>query len=235
MNMKVKTPLLVGVTALAFILSACDRPSADTAINSPATASAQTVTQSTPVPAAPNAPVQPTAEANSNDGNAPDLSPTETAVPAVQPNPTEAAPQPTAVPPQPTEVPAVVVAQSTPAPAASSASCTNPYTVQSGDRLFSIGRTCNVNPYAIAQANNIRGPYYWIYPGQNLIIPGINNGGNPTPQPTSVPGTNTYTVKAGDNLFRISLMFGKSMQAIAAANGLSNYNLIFIGQVLTIP
>lgn len=44
-----------------------------------------------------------------------------------------------------------------------------------------------------------------------------------------------YVVQPGDNLFRISLRFGRSMDAVAAANGITNYALIYAGQVLIIP
>jgi LysM repeat protein len=44
-----------------------------------------------------------------------------------------------------------------------------------------------------------------------------------------------HVVVPGDNLFRISLRYGVSMQAIASANGITNFNLIFVGQRLTIP
>lgn len=44
-----------------------------------------------------------------------------------------------------------------------------------------------------------------------------------------------HVVQAGENLFRISLRYNVSMDAIAQANGLTNRNLIFIGQQLVIP
>lgn len=44
-----------------------------------------------------------------------------------------------------------------------------------------------------------------------------------------------YTVKAGDNLYRIGLAHNVRYQDIAAANNLANPNLIFVGQVLCIP
>ncbi len=44
----------------------------------------------------------------------------------------------------------------------------------------------------------------------------------------------THTVQPGDNLFRISLQFGTSIQAIQQANGLTS-SIIYVGQVLTIP
>lgn len=102
--------------------------------------------------------------------------------------------------------------------------------MQSGERLFSIARLYNVNPYAIAQLNAIPAPYL-IYPGQKLKIPGT--GASVTPVPPT--GGSTYTVQPGDSLFRIALRYGKSMQSIAAANGIVNYNLIYPGQVLRIP
>ncbi len=45
----------------------------------------------------------------------------------------------------------------------------------------------------------------------------------------------TYVVRPGDDLFRIGLRFGVSPFALAAANGITNINLIFIGMVLRVP
>jgi LysM repeat protein len=42
-------------------------------------------------------------------------------------------------------------------------------------------------------------------------------------------------VQPGENLFRISLHYGMSHQALAAANGIINPDLIYVGQSLTIP
>jgi murein DD-endopeptidase MepM/ murein hydrolase activator NlpD len=44
-----------------------------------------------------------------------------------------------------------------------------------------------------------------------------------------------YVVQAGDTLFAIALRFGLAASDIAAANNLSNPNLIFVGQRLVIP
>jgi LysM repeat protein len=51
----------------------------------------------------------------------------------------------------------------------------------------------------------------------------------PTPQPT------TYLLRPGDNLTRIAERYGTSVEAILAANGLSNANRIYAGQALVIP
>jgi LysM repeat protein len=134
--------------------------------------------------------------------------------------------------PQPTAQVVVTTPIPTPASLEITAAGQKIHTVQPGERLFSIARLYNVNPYAIAQLNAIPAPYL-IYPGQKLKIPG-SGGVTPPPVPPP-PGGTTYTVLPGDNLFRIALKFGKSMQAIAAANGIVNYNLIYPGQVLKIP
>lgn len=45
----------------------------------------------------------------------------------------------------------------------------------------------------------------------------------------------TYTVKSGDTLSAIATRHGVTVQAIASANGISNVNLIRVGQSLRIP
>jgi LysM repeat protein len=42
-------------------------------------------------------------------------------------------------------------------------------------------------------------------------------------------------VQRGENLFRISLRYGTTVQAVASANGIANPALIYVGQVLKIP
>ena len=61
----------------------------------------------------------------------------------------------------------------------------------------------------------------------------------PTPIPTTPPGTSgatvVHVVQRGENLFRIALRYNTTVEAIAAANGISNPQLIYVGQKLTIP
>ena len=52
----------------------------------------------------------------------------------------------------------------------------------------------------------------------------------PTPRPTTI----TCIVQPGDTVFSIARRYGTSVDAIATANGLVNYN-IRIGQQLIIP
>ena len=44
-----------------------------------------------------------------------------------------------------------------------------------------------------------------------------------------------HVVQSGENLFRIAIRYGVSVNAVASANGISNPALIFVGQQLTIP
>jgi len=54
----------------------------------------------------------------------------------------------------------------------------------------------------------------------------------PQPAPTTVP--DTYTVQAGDNLFRIALRFGVTVQTLMDLNGLGDSSYIWVGQQLLI-
>ncbi|MGE6492291.1 LysM peptidoglycan-binding domain-containing protein [Exiguobacterium sp. NPDC077395] len=101
------------------------------------------------------------------------------------------------------------------------------YTVKSDDTLYSIARTYGVTVSALAAANNITN-YSLIYVGQVLIIPGTTV----TPPPTT---TVKYTVKSGDTLYKIATMYNTTVAKIAAANKITNINLISVGQVLIIP
>jgi murein DD-endopeptidase MepM/ murein hydrolase activator NlpD len=51
----------------------------------------------------------------------------------------------------------------------------------------------------------------------------------PTPEPPA------YVVQSGDTLFRIAQRFGTTVEAIVAANGITNPSLIQVGQKLIIP
>jgi nucleoid-associated protein YgaU len=48
-------------------------------------------------------------------------------------------------------------------------------------------------------------------------------------------GQQTHVVQPGENLFRIALKYGTTWPVLAAANNITNPNLIYVGQVLIIP
>ncbi len=99
------------------------------------------------------------------------------------------------------------------------------YVVQRGDTLFLISVRFGVSMAAIMAANGIVNPNI-IYVGQRLVIP--TGGGAPG-------GGATYGVRSGDTLVLISVRFNVTMAAIMAANNIFNPNIIYVGQVLTIP
>jgi LysM repeat protein len=117
------------------------------------------------------------------------------------------------------------------------------YIVQPGDTLFRIALNFNTTVFAIQLANNL--PSNYIYAGEALVIPtnspytgtSLVAPATGVPAPTSKPSGSapkTYTVVAGDNLFRIALRFNTTVAALQAANGLTSI-YIYVGQVLIIP
>ncbi len=99
------------------------------------------------------------------------------------------------------------------------------HVVQRGETMYSIARHYGTTVQAIAAANGIANPNL-IYVGQRLIIP--TGGGQPG-------GGTVYVVRYGDTLSSIAWRFGVSVQAIMNANGITNPNLIYVGQRLVIP
>ena len=96
------------------------------------------------------------------------------------------------------------------------------YVVRSGDCLSTIGSRLGASWQSIASANGIHSPYT-IYPGQVLII----SGGS------TAPGR-SYTVRSGDTLSGIAARYGTTYTRLAQINGISNPDLIYLGQVLRI-
>ena len=104
------------------------------------------------------------------------------------------------------------------------------YTVKSGDTLTKIAAVYGVTVQQLVAANKITNPNL-VYVGQVLLIPGSGT----VPAPETPDSMRTYTVKAGDTLWKISALYGVSIQSITTANHISNINLIYVGQVLIIP
>ena len=120
------------------------------------------------------------------------------------------------------------------------------YVVQRGDTLTSIANRFSTTVGTIVQLNGIVNPNRLLV-GQALIVP--ISGLQPSPtatqqasvpqqppaQPPAAQPPATYVVRPGDNLYRIALRFGLSLRELATANNISNYNRVFVGQVLNIP
>ncbi len=139
--------------------------------------------------------------------------PTETAMPT-EPPLTET-PEPPTAPPDTTPEPVVHV-------------------IRAGESLRAIAEQYGVTIAELAQANNM-GATDLILVGQKLVIP---SQAQPAPAPTEPPAPPppaTYVVKAGDTLVGIAIRFNVTQAALLAENGLTNGNLLRVGQELKIP
>lgn len=103
------------------------------------------------------------------------------------------------------------------------------YVVQLDDTLSAIALRYETTVQALVRANGITNPEF-IYPGQRLVIPGAS----PAPEPV-VQSSVVHTVRRGETLSRIAWRYGTTVQALVAANNLTNPNLIHCGQKLIVP
>jgi len=106
------------------------------------------------------------------------------------------------------------------------------YVVRWGDTLFSISLKFGTTVDAIKEANGLTSDF--IIVGQELIIP-VDGTVPPGMVPPPAGGPTIHIVQPGENLFRISLRYGTTVDAIAKANNIVNPWFIYVGQELKIP
>jgi LysM repeat protein len=104
------------------------------------------------------------------------------------------------------------------------------YVVQSGDTLGGIAFRYGLGPWALLQANGLRGPHELVL-GQNLVIPAAD-GSLPETDPEVAE---IYVVQQGDTLRGIAERFETSSFAIASTNGMPDRAHLRVGQVLHLP
>ncbi|WP_340155665.1 LysM peptidoglycan-binding domain-containing protein [uncultured Winogradskyella sp.] len=100
------------------------------------------------------------------------------------------------------------------------------YFVESGNTLFSLARQFNLSVNELKQINNLNSNVITV--GQKLrVVDSVNSS------TTSYNDNNlsVYVVKDGDNLYRIALNNGTTVDEIKRLNGLTD-NLITVGQKL---
>jgi LysM repeat protein len=105
------------------------------------------------------------------------------------------------------------------------------HTVAQGETLFRIAAKYGTSVEAICTANSIVNPST-IYAGQRLSIPGAN----PSTRAGSAAalGGDTHIVGPGENLFRIALHYGTTVEVLAQLNGITDHNHLTVGQRLRI-
>ncbi|MCH2430743.1 MAG: LysM peptidoglycan-binding domain-containing protein [Acidimicrobiales bacterium] len=99
--------------------------------------------------------------------------------------------------------------------------------VQRGDSLSGIAAEYGVTLSALIEANNISDPDT-VHVGQELLVPGATRPITPT-------GPVVVIVQSGDSLSAIAAEQGVSVSALMNANGITNPDLLSIGQQLVIP
>lgn len=163
------------------------------------------------------------------------------AVPTTDPALATAVPEATAEPGA--EATAVPDTSATTAPTTEASRGETTHTVVAGDTLTGLSLLYNVPVDVIVAANNLTN-IDSLDVGQVLTIPaeGTTVDAVPTTDPsvnaTAVPpstGEITHVVQAGENLFRIGLQYGFTVDELAAYNGLANPNVLDVGQVIKIP
>ncbi|NPV65741.1 MAG: LysM peptidoglycan-binding domain-containing protein [Anaerolineae bacterium] len=102
------------------------------------------------------------------------------------------------------------------------------YRVQFGDTVSGIAVRYNTTTQAIVALNGLTNPSR-IFVGQHLFVP-VGSG---TYYPPA--GRSVHIVQPGENLFRIGLRYGWDWYTLAALNGISDPNRVYVGQRLVIP
>ena len=133
----------------------------------------------------------------------------------------------------------------TPAPTRSVA-CAATHVVRAQESLSALAVRYDVAVSEIAAANGITDANV-LRIGQTLCIPGeapaapsptaqpTPVAAQPTPLPAAPPAGRTHTVQSGENLFRIALAYGVTVNSLMAANGITDVRFLRSGTVLIIP
>ncbi|MFR0560065.1 LysM peptidoglycan-binding domain-containing protein [Limosilactobacillus mucosae] len=117
----------------------------------------------------------------------------------------------------------------------SAATTVGTYTVKAGDTLSAIASRYSTSSSTLASLNSLSNPNL-IYVGQVLKV--SSNASTSSSTSSSANSTVTtaasYTVKSGDTLYGIALANGLNWQTLAKQNGISDPNVIFVGQKLSL-
>lgn len=205
----------------------------------------------TPIPAATNtsAPVNTSAPAATFTPQPTyTLLPTYTSQPTFTPLPTLAS---TATPTQEIIIPATATVSSGTATPNTPVSDEFPgrvlHTVRPGDTVGKLADTYGSSVDAVIEANGLNASAL-IRVGQVLVVP-VRLSSPATSMPTVTPlvpvatvtpfvpqpTTTIYVVQSGDTLGRIAVRFNSTVTTLSQLNGITNPNLIRVGQRLTIP
>ena len=115
---------------------------------------------------------------------------------------------------------------------------TTTHTVQRGESLAVIAALYNTTYIELARMNDIADPDI-LHVGQVLQVPAPAGTAAPTTDeettPVVQPTTGTYTVQRGDSLATIAAQFNMNYFELARLNGITNPDVLRVGQVLKVP
>ena len=97
------------------------------------------------------------------------------------------------------------------------------YTVANADTVESIADAFNISPANLYKLNGFN-PDFILQPQMNIIVPKVSNA-----------YFEYYTVKKGDNLYRIAKEYGVDENLLAILNGLNKTDYIYPNQTIVIP
>ncbi len=123
----------------------------------------------------------------------------------------------------------LVSAEPAPAPATTGPAPGSTHTVGAGETLASIAAQSGTTVEVIAAANGITDTSV-IYIGTILQL----TGGPFVAEPTTTPSVAVHTVAAGESLAVVATHYGTTVEALVAANGISDPNLIRVGQQIQV-
>jgi LysM repeat protein len=202
--------IAIGVLLVALVgTTACTRSKQGPAPTLAVTGQAETTPGQTPSPGT----TVVSAATATTTGETPAVKGSATPIPTMTPTPATGGVATTAPSPTPTTA-------ATQAPTTTGGGFE--YIVKTGDTLWGLAYRFGTTVEAIKARNGLTSNI--IYKGQTLIIPGTAGGGEQI----------THIVQPGENLFRIALKYGTTVEAIAAANNIINPNLVYAGQKLII-
>ncbi len=117
------------------------------------------------------------------------------------------------------------------------------YYVQPGDTLWAISTRQGVTLYRLIELNpDVNANALWV--GQVIVVQ-TGSQWTQTPVSSGTPtttgglgtsyGSRTYIVEPGDTLWQIATRYGVSLRTLMNANGITDANVIWVGQRLVIP
>jgi LysM repeat protein len=112
-------------------------------------------------------------------------------------------------------------------PAAAAAACGDTYTVQRGDYLSKIAKTCGISLSNLISYNPEITDINRVFPGQVIRLKSSG----------TIPVTgDTYTVVRGDYLSLIAQRFGTTVSELLSLNpAITNPSILYVGQVIKLP